>query len=68
MPETFGLFAHKGRTLETSCLLTMYYFSTPRELPTKMDVVENNTLNGDDRGNHKSQMRGSLYSPPYFEQ
>ena len=40
MPETFCLFAQKGITLDTSCLLTMYYFSTPRELPTKMDTVE----------------------------
>ena len=44
--------------------LTMYYFSTPRELPTKIDIVEDSALNGEDQGNHKSQMRGSLYAPP----
>ena len=60
MPETFCLFAQKGITLDTSCLLTMYYFSTPRELPTKMDTVEGIRRNGEDQGNHKSQMRGSL--------
>ena len=50
MPETFSLFLQKGITLETSCLLIMYYFSTPRELPTKMDIVEDSALNGKDRG------------------
>ena len=40
MSETFSLFAQKERTLETSCLLTMYYFSTVRELPTKMEIVK----------------------------
>ena len=48
MPETSSLFAQKGITLETSFLLTMYYFSTPRELPTKMDIVEDSALNGED--------------------
>ena len=52
MPETFSLFAQKAITLETSCLLTMYYFSTPRELPTKTDIVEGSALNGEDQGNH----------------
>ena len=47
--------------------MTMYYFSTPRELPTKIDIVEDSALNGEDQGNHKSQMRGSLYAPPYCE-
>ena len=61
MPETFCLFAQKRRTLETSCLLTMHYFSTPRELSTKMDIVEDSALNGEDQGNHKSQMRGNLH-------
>ena len=50
MPETFSLFVQKGITLETSCVLIMYYFSTPRELPTKMDIVEDSALNGEDRG------------------
>ena len=42
--NVFCLFAQKGRTLETSCLLTIYYFS----LPTKMDIVEDSVLNGED--------------------
>ena len=67
MPETFCIFAQKRRTLETSCLLTMHYFSTPRELITKMDIVEDSALNGEHQGNHKSQMRGNLYSPPHCE-
>ena len=37
----------EGITIETSCLLTVYYFSTPRELPTKMDIVEDSALNGE---------------------
>ena len=48
MPEMSSLFAQKGITLETSCVLTMYYFSTPREFPTKMDIVEDSALNGED--------------------
>ena len=64
MPETFSLFAQKGRNLKTSCLLTVCYFSTPRELPTKMDIVEDSALNGEDQENHMSQMRGSFYAPP----
>ena len=46
MSETFSLFAQKERTLKTSCLLTMYYFSTLRELPTKMEIVKDSALNG----------------------
>ena len=42
--NVFCLFAKKGRTLETSCLLTIYYFS----VPTKMDIVEDSVLNGED--------------------
>ena len=49
MPETFSLFVQKGITLKTSCLLITYYFSTPRELPTKMDIVEDSALNGEDQ-------------------
>ena len=67
MSETFSLFAQKERTLETRCLLTMYYFSTLRELPTKMGIVKDSALNGEDQGNRKSQMRGSLYASPYCE-
>ena len=47
MPEMSSLFAQKGITLETSCVLTMYYFSTQREFPTKMDTVEDSALNGE---------------------
>ena len=36
----------EGKNLETSCLLTMHYFNTRRELPTKMDIVEDSALNG----------------------
>ena len=32
-----------------------------------MDIVEDNALNGEDQGNHKSHMPGSLYAPPYCE-
>ena len=67
MPETFCLFAQKSRALETSCLLSMHYFSAPWELTTKMDIVEDSALNGEDQGNHKSQIRGKLYAPPYCE-
>ena len=67
MPETFCVFAQKRSTLENVCLLTMHYFSTPTELATKMDIVEDSALNGKDQGNHKSQMRGNLYAPPSRE-
>ena len=33
-----------------------------------MDIVEDGALNGEDQGNHKSQMRGNLYASPYSEQ
>ena len=56
MPETFCQFEEKIRTLENFCLLPVHYFSTPRELATKMDIVEDSALNGKDQGNHKSQM------------
>ena len=48
MPETFCLFAQSARS---EPLRPPVY--CPRELPTKMDVVEDSALNGDDRGNHK---------------
>ena len=67
MPETFSVLAQKGITLDTSCLLTMCYFGTPRELPTKVDIAEDSALNGEHQGNHKRQMRGSLYASPYCE-
>ena len=67
IPEKFCVFAQKRRNLENFCLLTMHYFSTPRELATKMDIVEDSALNWKDQGNHKSQMRGNLYAPPSCE-
>ena len=48
MPEMSSLFAQEGIILETSCVLTTYYFSTPSEFPTKMDIVEDSALNGED--------------------
>ena len=43
MPETFCLFAQRARS---EPLRSPVY--CPRELPTKMDVVEDSALNGDD--------------------
>ena len=45
--NVFCLFAQKGRTLETSCLLTMIYYFT---VPTKMDIVEDSVLMGKIKG------------------
>ena len=58
MPEKFWLFAQKRINLETSPQLNMYYVITPRELPTKMDIVGESAWNGDDQD--PSQMRFSL--------
>ena len=51
MPEMFCLFAQRARS---EPLRPPVY--CPRELPTKMDVVEDSALNGDDRGNHKKPL------------
>ena len=37
--KSSGCLHKREETLRTSPLLTMYYFSTPREFPTKMDIV-----------------------------
>ena len=51
----------REETLRTFPLLTMYYFITPRELPTKMDNIWDSAWNGD--GQDPSQMHGSLCGP-----
>ena len=43
----------------------MYYFSTPRELLTKVDIVGESAWNGDDQD--LSQIRGSLFGLPYSQ-
>ena len=44
----------------------MYYFITPRELPTKMDIVMDSAWNGDDQ-DPSQEMCGSLLGPPNLE-
>ena len=56
----------REETLRTCPVLTMYYFSTPRELLKKMDIfVGESAWNGDDQD--PSQIRGSLFGLPYSE-
>ena len=42
----------------------MYYFSTPRELLTKVDIVGESAWNGDDQD--PSQIHGSLFALVYL--
>ena len=60
-----GYLHKREETLRTCPLLTMYYFSTPRELLTKVDIVGESAWNGDDQD--LSQIRESLFGLPYSQ-
>ena len=63
--KSSGYLHKREETLRTCPPLTMYYFSTPRELLTKMDIVGESAWNGDDQD--PSQIPGSLFGLPYSE-
>ena len=44
--KSSGYLQKRDETLRICPVLTMHYFSTPRELPTKMDIVGDSAWNG----------------------